>query len=81
MVLLPKWKGSGGYIRVDEPEGPPREYDTMQCSHCMKHWRVIPGSGQHRGWCLKCNGPLCGAQKCMTECVPFLKKVEGEAPW
>lgn len=80
-MLLPKWKGSGGYIEIVRPEGPPIARDTMQCQHCMRHWVVNPGSGRHRGWCVKCGGPLCGAEKCMTECVPFMKKVEGEARW
>jgi hypothetical protein len=81
VVLLPKFKGTGGQIIIVRPEGPPIEADTMQCAHCMKHWVVVPGSGRKRGWCLKCNAPLCGAEKCMTTCVPFEKKVLGEAPW
>lgn len=80
MLILPKYKGTGGYIRIDNPEGPPVERDTMQCVHCMKHWIVQPGSGIRRGWCTHCNGPLCGADKCF-KCVPFEKKVEGKAPW
>ena len=80
-MLLPKWKGSGGVIEIVQPDGPTITRDTMQCRHCMRHWQVVPGSGRQRGWCLKCNGPLCGAEKCMHECVPFEKKVEGEAPW
>lgn len=70
MLILPQYKGTGGYIRVDNPEGPPLERDTMQCVHCEKHWIVEPGSGKHRGWCLKCNGPVCGAHFCMTTCRP-----------
>jgi hypothetical protein len=81
VLILPKFKGTGGYIRIDQPDGPPIERDTMQCQHCMKHFAVEPGSGRHRGWCTKCSGPLCGAATCMANCVPFLKKVEGKAPW
>jgi len=69
-----------GEILIVRPEGPPVSMDTLQCVHCMKHWIVQPGSGRRRGWCTNCNGPLCGGEKCFT-CVPFLKKVEGEAPW
>jgi len=80
-MLLPQYKGNAGYVRIDHPEGPAIERDTMQCVHCMKHWLVIPGSGRRRGWCTRCNGPVCGAEVCMTQCVPFEKKVVGEAPW
>lgn len=81
MVLLPKWSGTGGKIIIVDPDRPLYERDTLQCVHCMKHWIVEPGSGRQRGWCLKCSGPLCGAEKCMTRCVPFEAKVYGEQPW
>ncbi len=81
MLINPKWLGNGGHITIVDPDKPIYERDTLQCVHCQKHWIVEPGSGRQRGWCLKCNGPLCGAQKCMTECVPFEKKIYGEAPW
>lgn len=71
-------KPAGTIIIVGD--GPTIERDTLQCVHCMKHWVVQPGSGRRRGWCTRCNGPLCGAQECFT-CVPFIAKVEGEAPW
>lgn len=81
MTLLPKWSGTGGYIRIDEPDGPVFERETLQCVHCMKHWIVEPGSGRRRGFCLNCNGPTCGAADCETRCVPFEAKVLGEEPW
>lgn len=80
MLILPQFKGSGGYVRIDRPEGPPIERETNQCVHCMAHYVVQPGSGRRRGWCTHCAGPLCGAERCF-QCVPFMKKVEGEAPW
>jgi hypothetical protein len=70
-----------GTVIIVQAAGPTIMRDTLQCSHCMVHWTVQPGSGRHRGWCTKCNGPLCGAEKCMRNCVPFEKKVYGEAPW
>jgi hypothetical protein len=70
-----------GHIIIVQPEGPPVELDTLQCVHCMKHWRVRPGSGIRRGWCARCNGPVCGKQDCMQRCVPFEAKVLGEAQW
>ena len=71
-------KPAGTVIVVSD--GPTVTHDTLQCAHCMRHWIVRPSSGRRRGWCTRCNGPLCGAAPCFT-CVPFLKKVEGEAPW
>jgi hypothetical protein len=41
---------------------------TIQCVHCMEHWVPMKGSGRQRGWCMKCNGPVCGP-KCV-ECRP-----------
>lgn len=70
-----------GHIIVVSPDGRPEEHDTLQCVHCMKHWRVIRGSGRRRGWCGNCGGPTCGAQDCETRCAPFEAKVLGEAPW
>lgn len=50
--------------------------DTLQCTHCQKHWVVRPGSGRVRGFCLKCMGPTCGARACETSCVPAEKQLE-----
>jgi len=72
---------AAGHITIVDPERPTIEHDTLQCMHCQRHWIVRPGSGRQRGWCLKCNGPLCGVEQCMKECVPFMAKVYGEKPW
>ena len=64
-----------GHIIITPEFGPQIEFDTLQCVHCGRHWEVVPGSGRKRGWCLKCNGPTCGAQKC-DECYPFEKQIE-----
>jgi len=69
-----------GYVRIDSPDGPPVERDTLQCVHCEKHWLVMPGSGRKRGWCMRCNGPSCGAKECM-ECRPADVLVYGENGW
>lgn len=66
-----------GHIIIVEPGVPTIERDTLQCVHCGMHWIVKPGSGRRRGWCLRCNGPHCGGEKCW-ECVPELSKVYGE---
>lgn len=43
-------------------------YDTVQCQHCGAHWVPERGSGRVRGWCMRCNGPTCGAEPCETTC-------------
>lgn len=52
------------------------EGETVMCVHCQRHWKVEPGSGRRRGYCLNCNGPTCGKQACETSCVPFEKAIE-----
>lgn len=65
-----------GYIIITDPDASTIEADTLQCAHCQKHWRVIPGSGRQRGYCLNCDGPTCGKEKCETTCIPFEKAIE-----
>ena len=65
-----------GYVSIVGPEGLEMEGDTRQCVHCQMHWRVEVGSGKLRGFCHNCMGPLCGKQKCMTECIPAEKMIE-----
>ena len=62
-----------GYVTI-VGDGPVIERDTLQCVHCGFHWMVIPGSGRRRGWCMKCNGPSCGAEECMA-CRPVAELV------
>ncbi len=50
------------------------ESPTLQCVHCQKHWVPRPGSGNVRGFCMRCNGPVCGL-KC-AECIPAEKQLE-----
>jgi hypothetical protein len=50
------------------------EARTIQCVHCGQHWVPKPGSGIERGFCMNCNGPICG-RKC-AECVPQEAQVE-----
>jgi hypothetical protein len=47
---------------------------TLQCVHCGNHFISMKGSGKIRGWCRRCNGPICGP-KCHV-CVPFEKQLE-----
>jgi hypothetical protein len=51
------------------------EYDLLQCCHCERWWKVVPGSGRTRGWCGKCMKPHCGGPKCW-ECTPNERRWE-----
>ena len=65
-----------GYLLVTGPVGVEDEGETLQCVHCGMHWRVQPGSGRQRGYCMNCDGPTCGKKVCMTKCVPAEKKIQ-----
>ena len=47
---------------------------TLQCVHCGGHWQCRPGSGNVRGYCWRCNGPVCGPA--CAECVPVEQRLE-----
>ena len=63
-----------GYITISDPDAGLIEADTLQCVHCGCHWEMKPGSGNMRGFCTRCNGPVCGP-KC-RECVPIERGLE-----
>ena len=65
-----------GYIQVTGPLGVEEEGETVQCVHCEMHWKIVPGSGRKRGYCLNCDGLTCGKQACETKCVPAEKMIE-----
>lgn len=52
------------------------EHDTLMCVHCQFIWKVQPGSGRVRGWCMRCSGPTCGKKPCESRCVPFERAIE-----
>lgn len=47
---------------------PVLEIATAQCCHCGGHFPIQPGSGRIRGFCMNCNGPVCGPG--CEACVP-----------
>lgn len=59
-----------------DPGGPTIERDTLMCAHCQMHWVVEPGSRHKRGWCYRCQAPLCGKRRCMGKCVPWERELE-----
>lgn len=65
-----------GYFVATGPAGTEDAGETISCVHCQMHWRVEPGSGRKRGFCLRCNGPTCGKEGCESRCVPFEKALE-----
>lgn len=72
-----------GTITICDPgsDKPILEASTLQCCHCGRHWVPRPGSGNTRGFCFKCNRPVCGP-KC-AECVPIeqlLENIEAGRP-
>jgi hypothetical protein len=69
MLLRPN-----GYMSVTDADGKIIEADTLQCVHCGAHWVVKPGSGNVRGYCTRCNGPVCGPR--CAECVPLERRLE-----
>lgn len=56
-----------GYYVTATGEGHKIEGESRQCVHCQFIWEYHPGSGDRRGYCLKCDGFLCGRQQCFVE--------------
>jgi len=57
-----------GWLFGFGPDGQTAEYETVKCVHCGGHFVLQPGSGRLRGWCVNCNGMICGPD--CVECVP-----------
>ena len=58
------------------------EEPTLMCCHCQRIWVYRPGSGGARGWCRRCDQPVCGAAACMSRCAPWemrMERIEAEA--
>lgn len=47
---------------------------THQCVHCQYTWIAAPGSGTVRGWCMTCQGFVCGVG--CEKCVHYEQKIE-----
>lgn len=60
----------GGTILIDGKE----VAETAQCVHCDGHFVMVKGSGRIRGWCVNCNGFVCGPA--CAACIPWEKKME-----
>jgi hypothetical protein len=82
MLVLPKWtvKKAAAYSVGDLPEKDrAEEADWLQCCHCQMNWKVLPGSGEKRGWCYSCGQVTCGKPRCQQHCggmLHFMRKIE-----
>ena len=56
-----------GYYVTATGEGHKIEGETRQCVHCQYTWQYRPGSGITRGYCLSCDGFMCGRDECLLE--------------
>lgn len=67
---MAKLRRDAGYAVLIDPgaDKPILETKTLQCKHCGGHFVPRPGSGIVRGFCMNCNGPICGPG--CAECVP-----------
>ena len=63
-VCAPPGWAKGVLISTPVEGGPTEERDLVQCVHCQYSWVWEPGSGKLRGYCTRCNGPVCGHRAC-----------------
>ena len=75
MALPP---GRYGYVAIMKPGKPTIERDAYLCAHCQMLCIVRPGSGTTRGYCFRCQAPLCGRAPCNQRCIPFEAKMEAQ---
>lgn len=68
-------RGPAGFIQITSPDAPTVERETLRCVHCGMHWVYEPGSGRQRGWCTRCDGVTCGAERC-SGCIPYEAQIE-----
>lgn len=75
LLTLTDYRAKGEGAFVDVFTGKRSEHQTLMCAHCQMHWMVRPGSGTSRGFCMRCNAPTCGKQKCFDRCDPWEKRI------
>jgi hypothetical protein len=56
-----------GYFVTTDADGKKIEGETRQCVHCQFQWIYRPGSGDRRGYCLKCGGFVCARPECIAQ--------------
>ena len=65
-----------GALLTSRDSGGETERPTLMCCHCQRVWLYMPGSGTARGWCRRCDQPVCGAAPCMAHCMPWEQQME-----
>lgn len=72
---MPRTKYSGELITTPHGGDKAIRQGTLSCVHCQQTWVHQPGSGKIRGFCTRCNGPICSAE-CAEKCVPLEQMIE-----
>lgn len=67
-----------GQMEIVPRDGAPTETrDIVCCVHCGYMWAYQRGSGRVRGFCMACNGLLCGRKCCRCRpCQHWMKGIE-----
>ena len=76
--MLQKNRPSGYFSTFNVESGKKIEGETRQCIHCQYTWIYQPGSGRKRGWCIRCQGLLCGQYNCMKYCINVEQRLKGQ---
>lgn len=69
--VVPDERHYGGSILIDGEE----VAQTIMCCHCNCQFLNVRLPGKARGWCMRCNAPVCPNPAC-DECVPFMQMIE-----
>jgi hypothetical protein len=64
-----------GHEQLMDDSGAIQEFDTHQCCHCSAHFRIVPGSGTRRGFCMRCGALTCGNPGC-DACAPIEARLD-----
>lgn len=68
--IAPEHSRCGHYLETDKETGRTTTADVLCCVHCGYMWNYQPGSMKRRGFCMACNGFVCGHRACREKgCV------------
>lgn len=66
------------YFSTFSGDGHKIEGECRQCIHCQYTWTYSPGSGDHRGWCLRCSGFLCARTECHAQQLRLIELLSAQ---